>query len=332
MPDTLTRLLALYPAGARPLNPSSSLGNAGGGSGAKLWRFDSGLGPLVARAWPIDGPGTPALLRIHGWLARLADLDFIPVPIAARDGRTLPVFDAQSWEIAPWRPGAAEPDRPPSPSRLHSAFAGLAAVHRRLAFAPAVAPSPGLAARLDEAGRLLGSELSRMEGLVRLAGDDPLGGPALRWIALARGGLLDVVARLRREAPIPVPLQPVLRDARPDHFLFEGDRLTGLVDFGAMGIDSPAADLARLIGEWIGPDRTASAEALSAYAAIRPIAPSEAGLIDVFAESSAWLGPARWVRWHFTERRPFADPDAVRLGLDRSLGRLLERLADGLTS
>ena len=51
-----------------------------------------------------------------------------------------------------------------------------------------------------------------------------------------------------------IRLQPALRDARPEHFLFEDDRLSGLVDFGAMGVESVAADLARLIGEWFDGD------------------------------------------------------------------------------
>jgi homoserine kinase type II len=149
---------------------------------------------------------------------------------------------------------------------------------------------------------------------------------ASRWVALSRQALPALARRLRREAARPVLVQPVLRDTRAEHFLFEGDRLTGLVDFGAMGLDSPAADLARLMSDWVGPDHAARAEALDAYAAVRSLDPVESSLIDVFAESAAWLGPARWVRWHLVEHRRFDDPDAARIGLDRALGRLIERL------
>jgi Ser/Thr protein kinase RdoA (MazF antagonist) len=148
MLDTLTRLTALYPAQARPLGPPMPLGNAGGLSGARLWRFDSGSGPTVARAWPLDGPRPDALRGIHAWLARLADLEFIPVPLAALDGRTLIELDDVSWEVTPWRPGAADASRPPAPMRLRAAFSALAAVHQRLAFESTRAPSPGVTARL----------------------------------------------------------------------------------------------------------------------------------------------------------------------------------------
>jgi hypothetical protein len=322
MPDTLSRLLSMYPARARPLAPPTPLGNAGGGSGARLWRFDSGLGPLVARAYPPDGPDPSSLSRIHGWIARLADLDFIPVPLATLDGRTLVVLDGLSWEVTPWKSGVADP----SPARLRAALGGLAAVHQRLAFEASIAPSPGLMARLGEAESLMKSELARFETLVRNRPNDPGSTASLRWIALAREGLPGLIGRLRREAPIAIPIQPVLRDARPEHFLFDGDRLTGLVDLAAMGLDSPSTDLARLLTEWVGPDRSALAEALDAYAAIHPLDPAETARIDLFAESSAWLGPARWIRWHYADGRRFDDPDAVRLGLDRTLSRLVERL------
>jgi Ser/Thr protein kinase RdoA (MazF antagonist) len=167
---------------------------------------------------------------------------------------------------------------------------------------------------------------------VRLDTGNPLAEPALRWINLARDGLPSLVARLRRESSSAIPLQPVLRDARPEHFLFTSERLTGLVDFGAMGIESPAADLARLIGEWAGPDLSARSAALDAYTAIRTLDASESRLIDVFADSAAWLGPARWVRWHFVDHRQFDNADAARVGLERALGRLLERLGRTITS
>jgi Ser/Thr protein kinase RdoA (MazF antagonist) len=327
MHDSLTQLLRFYPASVQPLATPLWLGNAGGGSGARLWRFESGIGDLVARAWPIDGPGPAVLGRIQTWLARLADLDFVPVPLNALDGRTLVLLDGQHWEITPWRPGKADGGRPPDPIRLRAAFSGLAAVHQRLAFESVEALSPGLQTRLMEAEELLSTGLNRLERAIGQTPNNPATQPAVRWLTLARDGLPGVVERLRRSVPIPLMLQPTLRDARAEHFLFEGDRLTGLVDFGAMGVDSTASDLARLLTDWVGNDREAFAIALDAYAAIRPLESLEIERIETFAESAAWLGPAHWLRWHFLDRRPFDDPDAVRKGLERGLERLIERIA-----
>ncbi len=119
-------------------------------------------------------------------------------------------------------------------------------------------------------------------------------------------------------------LQPCLRDARPDHFLFEGDRLTGLIDFGAMGLEAVSADLARLLSEWVGPDLLARAEALDTYTSIRHLEDAEATLIDVFESSAAVLGAGHWIRWHFVEGRRFDDPEAVSRGIERGLERLAQ--------
>ena len=117
-------------------------------------------------------------------------------------------------------------------------------------------------------------------------------------------------------------VQPALRDARPEHFLFEDDRLSGLVDFGAMGVESVAADLARLIGEWLDGDRAARREALASYERVRPLDPDEARLIEVFEATTALLIGERWARWHYVENRHFDDPQAVSKGLDRGLMRV----------
>src|SRR3954454_11405698 len=85
----LTTVLARYPAIVRPCRPPEALGNAGGWSGARLWRFGSGRGPLVARAWPPDGRSREALEQIHRWLAESAGMGFVPAPVPALDGRTV---------------------------------------------------------------------------------------------------------------------------------------------------------------------------------------------------------------------------------------------------
>jgi Ser/Thr protein kinase RdoA (MazF antagonist) len=121
---------------------------------------------------------------------------------------------------------------------------------------------------------------------------------------------------------MPLRRQPCLRDVRPEHFLFTGDEVTGLVDFGAMGIDTVAADLARLLSEWFGRDLPLRQAALESYTSLRPIESAETLLIDVFEGSSAILGPGHWVRWHFLEGRRFQEPNAVIRGLEKGLERL----------
>jgi len=128
--------------------------------------------------------------------------------------------------------------------------------------------------------------------------------------------------RIRELASVPVRVQPVLRDARPDHFLFTGHRLSGLVDFGAMGIDTVSADLARLVAEWSGVRGDLLNDAIAAYETQRPLDRAEGELIQAFDRSSSLLTGLRWIRWHFVDGRRFDDPTAVERGLRRAVERI----------
>jgi homoserine kinase type II len=319
-------VLDRYPASSRPTSTPRPLGNAGGLSGARLWRFNSGRGPLVARLWPADGPDLARLEQIHAWLAGVGDLGFVPVPILALDGRTIISVDGRLWEVAPWMPGVADLDRPPAPGRIRAGFAGLAAFLARLASTRSEGPSPGLAARVAEIDRLLLGDFGTIREAVDRAPADPCSPLARAWLDRAAALAPRIVESIRRAARRSLPLQPCLRDARPDHFLFDGDRLTGLVDFGAMGRDTLAGDLARLLAEAIGPDRFARAGALSAFEAIRPLSEAEIRSIEAFESANALLGAGHWVRWHFLEHRRFDDHQDVVRGLRRGLERLDETM------
>src|SRR4051794_28008121 len=104
MDRELKAILSEYPAVARPSAAPEPLGNAGGASGSRLWRFASGLGRLAARAWPPDGPDHARLEAIHGWLFEAGSLGFVPVPIRGLDGRTVRQRSGRLWEVSPWMP------------------------------------------------------------------------------------------------------------------------------------------------------------------------------------------------------------------------------------
>ncbi|MBX6313875.1 MAG: phosphotransferase, partial [Isosphaeraceae bacterium] len=259
---------------------------------------------------------------------RAERLGFVPVPLQTLDGSTLIESAGRYWELSPWMPGTADLQRPPAPARLRAGFAGLAAFHQALAEGARIARPANLAARLREIETLRTVHLRSWRLIVDRAAPDPRRELARRWLDLAGALAPWVYEGAARVAAREVPIQPCLRDVRPDHLLFEGDRLTGLVDFGAMGPDSVAADLARLLAEWVGPHRAARAEALAAYAAIRPLDESETALISAYERTAALLGGGRWLRWHFLEGRTFDDPSAVLRGLERGVERLAELAAE----
>ena len=317
-------VLQRYPATSRPNSVVEFLGNAGGYSGSSLWRFESSQGRLVLRCWPADGPDRARLEQIHAWLAIARPLGFVPGPLETLDRQTIVTAGGRLWELAPWMPGQADRSRPPPAERIRKVFAGLAAFLWRLGGVCSHASSPGLAARVDEIDRLISGEFAAMRGRFERSSSDALSILAQRWLDRAIDLAPGVLGSLRQAAGLALPLQPCLRDARPDHFLFEGDELSGLVDFGAMGRDTVSGDLARLLAEGVGPDRLARLEALSAFESVRRLSESELRAIPLFEQANALLGPARWVRWHFFEGRWFEDPDAVARGLRRGLERLEE--------
>ena len=322
--DAIREILARYPLVVQPTDRPESLGGAGGLSGARLWRYRSGRGVLGLRLWPPHGPGRAHIEQVHRWLLATGDLGFVPVPIADRSGRTLQEHEGGLWELAPWMPGAAEDARPPAPTRVRSAFAALAAFHQRLGGERRVDTSPGLGHRHEMIAHLIRGGFDALEQAIRRPEgfDVQLHPMAMRWLGRARAVAPRLLEPLREAAGRAVPLQPCLRDARPEHFLFEGDRVTGLVDFGAMGVDCVAGDLARLLGGWLGEGSKDRADALAAYERIQPLDAAEAAVIDAFAGSSALLIGERWIRWRYIERRSFDDPSAVSRGIARGLSHL----------
>jgi Ser/Thr protein kinase RdoA (MazF antagonist) len=280
------------------------------------------MGAMVVRAWPVEGPQIAHLETIHGWLREAADLGFLPVPVAAQDGRTVQQCGDRCWEIAPWLDGEAGMVRPPASQQVQAAFRALANLHQRLSRHAAVAQSPG-----RELEELASDGFDRLEALLDQASPSEHHVAGHRWLVLARATAPQLRVRLHDAARLKVPLQPCLRDARPEHFLFDRLRLTGLVDFGAMGIETVAADLARLIGEWFSGNDMFRTTALTAYEQVRPLDPSEAALVAPFEAAADLLIAGHWLRWHFLEHRRFDDPGAVARGIARGLDRL-ERLVE----
>jgi Ser/Thr protein kinase RdoA (MazF antagonist) len=324
----LDLLLARYPREAQPASAIEPLGALGGLSGAELWRFRSPRGLLVLRAWPPHGPGRDHIAQVHLWLAQTASLGFVPAPLADRAGRTIVEYDGRLWELAPWMEGAPDRAQPPGAARLEAAFAGLAAFHARLAGAECTGVSPGLRQRHLTLAQLIDGGFDQLEAAVTRGGAaaDPDRTTALSWLTLARRIAPSWLSPLELWARQVIRLQPCLRDARPEHFLFEGDRLSGLVDFGAMRVDTVSGDLARLLGEWLDGDSKARLRALAAYERVQPLAPLEQSAIEPFESATAVLIGERWVRWHFLEGRRFENPQAVSWGLARGL-EALESLA-----
>jgi hypothetical protein len=159
--------------------------------------------------------------------------------------------------------------------------------------------------------------------------------------AAANGtGALKHTARLR---PSQLLLQAVLRDIWSDHCLFSqggGDgsaadqpanqmQLTGMIDFHAAGIDTPASDLSRLLGSWQPQAPTTQAsflevwrEPLDAYQTVRPLQPLERSMVAFLHATAVIFSLDNWFRWTLEERRTFPDIQRVYARMNRLLEQL----------
>jgi homoserine kinase type II len=104
--------------------------------------------------------------------------------------------------------------------------------------------------------------------------------------------------------------------------LFTGDRVTGLVDFGAMRVESVAGDVARLLGSLAGDNHSLWSIGLEAYASVRPLSDAEQSLVSAFDQSGVVLAALNWIEWLYRQRREFPDAAAVSRRLDEVLPRL----------
>ena len=323
--ERLALVLQNYPAPCRPIGPFNPLGNAGGLSGANLVAFDATCGRLVMRIWP-PGIQPRRLDRIHQWVLAFGDrLAVAAVPMRTRSSNTFVELSGRLYQLEPWKPGKAIGESPAS-TACRAVSASLACLHQELSTERTFQPSPGLEHRLKALVKLKDGELDELSSALEPRCGEPVTQLAREWVTYARRSLGIVLSNLSGTVPNARLLQPCLRDCRADHWLFQNDELTGLIDFGAMDVDSVAFDLARLRLDW-WPDSCANAEQLiQAYEESTRLDDSNRALIPVIEQTTAVLAGANWVRWGFVEQKEFEARDAVEAGLSRSLRWMRSRI------
>jgi thiamine kinase-like enzyme len=194
--------------------------------------------------------------------------------------------------------------------------------------------SPTVADRLDRVERFYTKDAGSLRQLVAAMttlgtwGDD-----FAELVSLARK-ILDafdhlaesIGSELQSYRDVKFRLHPCLRDVWHDHVLFEGEPVTGLIDPSAAKTETPATDLARLLGSLIGDDNDRWEFALSAYRAVRPLSDREAQVARVIDRSTILLSGLTWLERLFVHKQDYASPARILTRLRQIVGRL-ERLA-----
>jgi homoserine kinase type II len=314
-----------------------SLGNAGGWSGSRIWKVEA-VGNalrgvpgtagspefLCLRRWPKEHPTPERLRLIHDVLERVfhGGLHVVPVPLRAPNGTTFVEHEGHLWELTPWMPGTADYHSHPSRARLRSAMKVLAQFHQLAGEQPTIGHPLSIHDRRIQVRNFLGGLAATVPSGIRNGISSRLDKTAVRVFGIAQPILPSTQARLQAESTWKSMLLPAIRDIWHDHVLFTGDQVTGIVDFGALRIDTPLADIARLVGSLVGDDRDARTFALESYSEIRPLSAEDRRLIDLLDESGVVLAGLNWLTWLYVDRRDMGPPEPIIRRLDEILRRL----------
>jgi Ser/Thr protein kinase RdoA (MazF antagonist) len=336
MPPSLHLLLCQFPP---PWNdPAAQVEPIlAGWSGGQVYRVQTSLGIGALRSWPIKThPERIHAIHTAQLAARTAGMLVVPAPVLARNGSKTILWQDRWWELVDWRPGQPLPPREPShrnldqvADTLHQWYQAvrLPEVANALThFCPSEsingvllrqpAPSPGI--------------LRRLEILEQEENATPIDAARLpvteRELAERTAQTLDQKRpwfhRLTEHANSVFQLELCLRDVHREHLLFHNEQVSGLIDFGSIGFDTPAIDLARYLSsfetfpiDWLEQSSPSLAAIQDPALDVR----SWADLITILAITGAVASCLHWRRWLITENRTF--PSRPR-ALDRWKNRL----------
>jgi Ser/Thr protein kinase RdoA (MazF antagonist) len=313
---------------------------AGGFSGASIVRVRAAgeAAAWVLKSFPrsrVEHVGWVHALMRHVRGAGVAEVPEVAVTKAGTSVVVGPEGDA--WELVAFVVGASTAT--PTVAQAAAAAACLARIHVAAATLPGAAPSravPGaVTRRIAHAAALRAAPWSGRLGARSAATHAcPEIVPRLeRAVAIfSEADGARALERVAARVPTPARVQAVLRDVTSDHVLYRAGGspdIAGVIDFHAAAIDTPATDLARLVGSWRpARDRGLREAALAAYEAVRPLEAAERGDVGWLDATGVILGLDHWFRWTLDEGRPFAHPAAVVARIDGLLERLAESVAD----
>jgi len=266
-------------------------------------------------------------------LAHRRGVMVVPVPLKSEAGTTLPEFNGEFWQLEPWMPGASDFLSAPGGKRLRSAMSQLARFHNAVRdwvptvrtqqwFQPAsVRPCPTLKQRIHLIDGYITS-VGGFETALSQDGDARFRDAGSQVAHLFRRSHSAVRRELVSVEELPVPLQPCIRDLWHDHLLFQGDELSGIIDFGAMATDSVACDLSRLLGSLFGDDSAEWQRGLGHYEAVRILSESEHRLLRPLDRSSVLLSGMTWLKRRYLLRNTPVDLSRVSDRMEAIVSRM----------
>ncbi len=284
-----------------------------GFSGATVWRGEDAVGTqrVAIKGWPFN-TATERIEHIHLWLSRATHLPFVPTAYTSARKQRAVLVDGQYWDACRWMPGT--PRAAPTVVEVRAACVAVARLHLCWPVLEDRRPCRAVAARLRIISdhRALLDEWNR--GLPPFVSElDPLLRRAVREVTRLAD---NATAALRSWLVQPLPRQPCVRDLRGEHVLFEEARVTGIIDYGAMAVDHPAVDLARLLDDYAAYDGTLFDIGLAAYREAGSLLDVPNEFVRLLANTGVVCSIMGWLVRFFVRREPVLRPVAIatRLG------------------
>lgn len=238
-------------------------------------------------------------------------------PKGAAESPTFAEFSGRYWEISTWRDGRSE-DAAASLEKIRQGAAVIAEFHACVS--PLTVRSQVAPAVLDRLNRL-DERSAKIASLDESALQD-VANAELRRTLLDATQLVhwkwdEVRPRIHRSLSQyhdrKVRTQYVLRDVHREHLLFQQGRVSGLIDFDALRVDTPATDLARWVGSFLGGPHDAGEVWEAGLAGFRSNSTLkndketefEAQMAADLCFASVWISLANWLVWLLRERRDF---------------------------
>ncbi|MEM7129841.1 MAG: aminoglycoside phosphotransferase family protein [Chloroflexota bacterium] len=224
------------------------ISSLGSGASSAAWRVDWKDDAFIVRIAP-DGNNRPITYRSEFTILRLLKKQVCAVPEAIQNSFEcqVPVEGiSQAWTITRAVEGTAIQKRPMSSSTATELGQLLQIAHSL--------PAVGYGRLSEQASGIIGQQSDRLDGVQSRwcwAKLWPFDGSPLDAHPLARLKP-DLIPKLRQREPeimdviLEGPVVLTHADLHGEHIFIEDDRLTGLIDFGAACIGTPAWDFASL--------------------------------------------------------------------------------------
>lgn len=301
---------------------SEFLGNAGGFSGSQLWKIGTSIGgEFCLKKWPQQFIDQSRIQWIHDVLV-FASANGCPEiirPLQSSSGKTFVVHDGCFWELSKWSDGIPLDDTATQP-QIESAIAVLARFHQATARYFLNFDTSSKVVEIRNQLLALGEKIDSIERHdvthKMLQSND-----WLRFKTKGHSIARDIAKFLIPFSTTKFPVQPVIRDMRPEHIFCSGNNVTGLIDFGAMRIDTIACDLARLFGGFFRDDAAKFNQAIETYSRYRNVYPFEREIVLPLNHAAVILGIANWASWIVVDNLQF---DATQ-SVERRITFLFER-------